>query len=213
MKKDFFKDHVIVCCGTLSPEINRLKADGFLDAKKILFTKPGRHEVPQELESQLIDKINKAKEYSKKVIVIYGGRYCYINMKEPEKNIDNIIKNLGKEITRIKASHCIDVLAGKEERETIAHEVVGSESVWWLTPGWILYRNSVFQDWDKAMANENFPQHTGGAILLDSIGFWDEYSASHPEKILDFSDWMGIDIKPYTLSLDRFKKLLLEAIS
>jgi hypothetical protein len=212
MEKYSFRDCSIVACGTLSPEINRLKRDGFLDAKKIFFTKPGRHEVPQELESQLIDKINRAREHTEKTIVVYGGQYCYINIKEPEKNIDKIIKSLGEDISRVNASHCIDVLADKKEREKIAQDIAGSKKVWWLTPGWILFRSSVFQDWDNAMANENFPQHTGGAILLDGIGFWDEYSSSNPEKILDFSDWMGIDIIPYEITLDRFKKLLLEKI-
>ena len=32
---------------------------------------------------------------------------------------------------------------------------------------------------------------------------------ANPEKILEFSDEMGIDIKPYKISMDRFKKLLL----
>ena len=40
MKKQFFKDYVIVSCGTLSPELNYLKKSKFLDAKKILYTKP-----------------------------------------------------------------------------------------------------------------------------------------------------------------------------
>ena len=104
------------------------------------------------------------------------------------------------------------MLAGEEERENIANTIANDKKVWWLTPGWILYKKFVFQDWDKAMANENFPMHTGGAILLDSIGFWDKYSNSNPEKILEFSDWMGIQIQPYKISLDRFKKLLLEKI-
>jgi len=61
MKKKSFKDYAVVSCGTLSPELNYLKKSNFLDAKKILFTKPGRHEVPSELEEQLIKKINGAK--------------------------------------------------------------------------------------------------------------------------------------------------------
>ena len=81
----------------------------------------------------------------------------------------------------------------------------GGQKVWWLTPGWIIYRNLVFQDWDKGKANENFPQHTGGAILLDGIGFWEKYSEEQPEKVLEFSDWMGIEIRPYEITLDRLK--------
>ncbi|MBA7486359.1 hypothetical protein ES707_21917 [subsurface metagenome] len=212
MKKQSFKDYVIVSCGTLTPELNYLKNSKFLDAKKILYTKPGRHEDPRELESQLTNKINIAKKYSENIIVVYGGKYCYINIKEPYKTIDKIIKDRGENISRINSSHCIDMLASEKERENIANTIANGEKVWWLTPGWVLYRNYVFQDWDKAMANENFPKHTGGAILLDGIGFWEKYSADHPEKVLEFSDWMGIQIQPYKISLNRYKDLLLEKI-
>ena len=212
MEKKSFKNHVIVSCGTLFPELNYLKKIKFLDARKILYTKPGRHEVPVELERQLIKKINLAKKYSNKIIVIYGGKYCYINIKEPYRSIDEIIISQGNEIQRINASHCIDMLASEKQREKIAIEVANDKKIYWLSPGWLLYRHSVFQDWDRAMANENFPQHTGGAILLDGIGFWDKYSAAHPEKILEFSDWMGIQIQPYKISLDHFKNLLLDRI-
>jgi hypothetical protein len=210
MEKQYFKNYAIVSCGTLAPELNYLKKSGFLDTYRIFYTKPGRHEVPLELESQLIEKINLAKKISENIIVVYGGKYCYINIKEPGKSIDEIIKRQGKNIRRINASHCIDMLASKEERSEIAKKLSGGEKVFWLTPGWILYKKYVFQDWDKAMANENFPIHSGGAILLDGIGFWDNISNSNPEKILEFSDWMGIQIQPYSISLKRFKNLLLE---
>ena len=189
-----------------------LRKNNFLDARKVLFTKPGRHEDPIELESQLIDKINLARKYSENIIVVYGGKYCYINIKNPNRTVDDLIKLQSKNISRINASYCIDMLADEKEREKIANSIAYGEKFWWLTPGWILHRHDVFQDWDKAMANENFPKHTGGAILLDGIGFWEKYVESHPEKILEFSDWMGIQIQPYKVSLDRFKKLLLEKI-
>lgn len=207
-----FEDHAIIACGTLSPEINYLIKSNFLKAKKILFTKPGRHEVPKELEEELIRKIGIAKKYTDKIVVVYGGKFCYINVKDTFKTIDTIVYEQGRGISRINASHCIDMLAGEKEREKIAGEIADSKKVWWLTPGWILYRYNVFQDWDKALANENFPKHTGGAILLDAIGFWGDYCEKNPEKVLDFSDWMGIDIKPYDISLDRFKKLLQESL-
>jgi len=47
---------------------------------------------------------------------------------------------------------------------------------------------------------------------LDAVGIFDEYSQNSPEKILEFSDWMNLDIEPYKVSLDRFKNLLLECI-
>jgi hypothetical protein len=61
------------------------------------------------------------------------------------------------------------------------------------------------------MANENFPRHTGGAIVLDGIGYVAKYMAEKPEEFIVYSDWMGIPIQPYPISLDRFKSLLLEA--
>jgi len=205
-----FKDYAIVSCGTLAPELNYLRKQGFLDAKKIVYTKPGRHEVLKELESQLIEKINTAKEETKKIIVVYGGKFCYVNVDDPYRTIDTIIQEQrrGISISRINATHCMDMLASESQREQIS----GGQKVWWLTPGWIIYRNHVFQDWDKGKANENFPQHTGGAVLLDGIDFWDKYCQKHPEKILEFSDWMGIEIRPHKITLDRLKNLLASCV-
>jgi hypothetical protein len=206
-----FRDYVIVSCGTLAPELNYLAKQGFLDARKILYTTPGRHEVLKELESQLIQKINNAKKLSKKIIVIYGGKFCYVNLDDPYRTVDTIIQEqgVGISISRINATHCIDMLANESQREQISE----GKKIWWLTPGWVIYRNHVFQDWDKGKANENFPQHTGGAVLLDGIGFWERFSEEHPEKILEFSDWMGIEIRPHKITLDRLKGLLWDCIA
>jgi len=203
-----FRDYAIVSCGTLNLELNYLKESGFLDARKILYTKPGRHEIPRELEEQLVRQIGNAKRYSQRIIVVYGGKFCYINADDPYRTIDRIIEEQGPGVSRIKATHCMDMLASAEERERISE----GKDVYWLTPGWLKYRRYVFQDWDKGLANENFPKHTGGAIMLDGIGFWDEYAEKYPEEILDFSDWMGISLEPYTISLDRLKGLLLDQI-
>ena len=205
-----FKGYVIVACGTLALELNYLKKQGFLDARKILYTTPGRHEVLKELESQLIEKINLAKQHSKKIIIVYGGKFCYVNVDDPYTTMDTMIREqeTGSTISRINATHCMDMLASESQRDEISE----GRKTWWLTPGWIVYRNYVFQDWDKGKANENFPQHTGGAVLLDAIGFWERYSEEHPEKILEFSDWMGIEIKPHKITLDRLKRLLWNCI-
>jgi hypothetical protein len=65
--------------------------------------------------------------------------------------------------------------------------------------GLVKYSKQVFKGWDKGLANENFPRHTGGAIVLDGIGFMDAYMAEHPEDLLEYSDWMGIPIQPYSI--------------
>jgi hypothetical protein len=207
VEPDLFLKHCsIVACGTLSLELNYLRKSGFLAGSRIEYTKPGRHEVPRELEQQLVERIGKAKSRSEAVIVVYGGKFCFIDLNDPGRTIDRVIEEQGENIARINATHCVDMLAGSEEREAIR----GGEKVFWLTPGWIIHRDYVFQDWDKGKANETFPQHTGGAVLLDSVGFWEDYSLRRPEKLLDFSDWMGIPIHPRKIDLSRFKRLLIE---
>jgi len=74
------------------------------------------------------------------------------------------------------------------------------------------FRHHVYQGWDRGLANENFPKHTGGAIILDAVGFFDQVMADNPEEILEFSDWMGIPIESYRVPLDRFKGLLIAEV-
>jgi hypothetical protein len=211
MDKPPFSDIAIVSCGTLSLELNQLKQNGFLDTEHLLYTTPGLHEDIAELEKQLVSKIAVAKTKAPNVLVVYGGKFCYVNVDQPTRTMQTIVAEQGTNVARIDATHCMDMLAGKDERETIAAELAGEEKVWWMTPGWIKFRHKVFKDWDKAMANENFPRHTGGAIVLDGIGFVDQYIADDPEAFLAYSDWMGIPIQPYPISLDRFKGLLVDA--
>ena len=208
-RNSLFQDYAVVACGTLNMELNYLKDSGFLDVRKILYTKPGRHEIPRELESQMLRQIGNAKKYASKIIVVYGGKFCYVNVNEPFHTIDKIIDEqggAGVKISRINATHCIDMLADKEERERISQ----GKDYYWLTPGWMKYRHFVYQGWDKGLANENFPKHTGGAIMLDAVGYYNRLVENHPEEILEFSDWMGIPLQAHTTSLDRLKNLLLD---
>ncbi len=211
MPNQSFADIAIVSCGTLSLELNHLKKEGFLDAEHIFYTTPGLHQDIPELEKQLVGRINKAKEKTDKVLVVYGGKFCYVNVDQPTRLMQTIIQEQGPGVARIQATHCMDMLASEAEREAIAQEVAGGEPVWWMTSGWIKFRQQVFAGWDQGLANENFPKHTGGAIVLDGVGYLDQYMAEHPEEFLEYSDWMGIPIIPHPISLDRFKKLLLEA--
>lgn len=205
-----FHDMAIVSCGTVSLELNYLKQKGFLDTEHISFTTPGLHEDVKELERQLVSRIQKAQQVVDKVIVVYGGKFCYINADQPTRTMQTIIEEQGPKVARIKATHCMDMVASEDEREQVAQEVAGGEKVWWMTPGWIKFRHQVFKGWDKGLANENFPRHTGGAVVLDSLGYVEQYMAEKPEEFLEYSDWMGIPIQPYPVTLDRFKSLLTE---
>ena len=123
--------------------------------------------------------------------------------------MEKIIDEQGPEVARIDATHCMDMMASEAEREQTAN----GEAIWWMTPGWIKFRHQVFKGWDKGIANENFPRHTGGAVVLDAIGYLDEYMEEHPEELLEYSDWMGIPIQGHAVTLDRFKSLLADALN
>ncbi|MCF8033149.1 MAG: DUF1638 domain-containing protein [Desulfarculaceae bacterium] len=203
-----FSRAAIVACGTLSPELNHLKAEGFLNAGKIVYTKPGLHQDCPELERQLGEAVDRVKDDFDRVIVVYGAKYCYVNANNPTRTMADVIGELGPKVKRVQATHCMDMVASEAERE----ELGGGQKVWWMTPGWVKYRHKVFEGWDKGIANENFPRHTGGALVLDGVGLCDEYLNEHPEEILDYSDWMGIPLQGVPVSLDRFKALLTEAL-
>jgi hypothetical protein len=208
MDRVSFSDIAVVACGTMSLELNLLKKEGFLDTDHLFLTTPGLHEDIRELERQLVEAIQKAKQRVNRVLVVYGGKFCYVNANEPMRTMKTIIEEQGPGVARIDATHCMDMIASEQEREAIAREMAGGEKVWWMVPGWIKFRYKVFKGWDKGLANENFPRHTGGAIVLDGIGYVDEYTAEKPEEFLEYSDWMGIPIQGCPLSLDRFKSLL-----
>lgn len=87
-----FSDIVIVSCGTLSLESAHLKKDGFLDTEHLFFTTPGLHEDPSELERQLIQRIIKAREKVDKVLVVYGGKFCYVNVDNSARTMQKIIE-------------------------------------------------------------------------------------------------------------------------
>jgi hypothetical protein len=121
-----------------------------------------------------------------------------------------LIAEQGPGVARIAATHCMDMLASESRRTRIAAELAGGEPVWWMTPGWVKFRKQVFKGWDKGLANENFPRHSGGAIVLDAIGYLDRYMEENPEAFLEYCDWMGIPMQACPAGLERFKSLLVE---
>jgi len=98
------------------------------------------------------------------------------------------------------------MLASREEREQIS----GSQKVYWLTPGWLRHWNYIFKDWDAGKFNEMFPRHDK-AIVLDSLGYYDQLMIESPERILQISDMMNLPLESHSVSLDRLKELLVAA--
>ena len=201
-----FKNISVVSCGTLRPELAKLTEEGFLNAERVLYTTPGLHEIPRDLEDQLVRRVEKAREFADKVIVVYGDR-GFVDSKDYFRSIDTVLEELGGQIARVNAHNCIDMLASDDDRERYAQ----GKRIYWLVPGWIEFRKNVFLEWDDGKANETFPANDA-AVLLDSVGYYEKLAAEDPEKLLAFSDWMGIHIEPLEITLDRFKGLLEDCV-
>ena len=201
-----FKGYSIVSCGVMRPELKYLEEEGWLDVDHIYFTGPGLHDKPRLLESQLRKQLEKATAESERVIVLYGKR-CYLDMSAPEKTVESIMSEYGPGVTRLQAANCFDFLASNEERRKMYED----QEPYWLTPGWFAYWKGIFADWDDGLKNETFPKH-GKACLLCPLDTFNDVAMNDPEKIFEFSDWMGVPIEPQPVSLDRLKTLLLEQL-
>jgi hypothetical protein len=205
-----FQGYALVACATLRHELRYLREAGFLDVDRVLYTGPGLHTKPNELERQLTRQLQRAKESSPRVIVVYGSR-CYIGDDDPTRTIDDIIGSA--RVSRIAADGCIDMLCAAEERERIAE----GENIFWMSPGWIENWKRIYQrylGWDAADANMNFPGFYRKAIFLDPqpLGMFDDWIEHSPERILEFSDWTQLVVDRHPVTLDRLSNLLLQCI-
>ncbi len=213
MKKRTMKHDActIVSCGILRRELSYLREQGSLDAERILYTGPGLHTKPEELEKQLTRQLARARETSDNVVVVYGDK-CYIDSNKPEMTIDSIVSRAGAR--RVRAESCIDMLCDRDCRR----EISGGENVLWLTPGWLEHWKRIWQQylgWDAADANMNFPGFYSRAVFLDPepLGVFDDLTVNRPELILEFSDWTRLSVESRPISLDRLNALLQECIA
>ncbi len=214
MPHSTFKDCCIISCGMLHPEMTYLIESGFLNPRRILFTAPGLHALPDRLEEHLLKRLAKAQEWcpDHKIIVVYGKR-CYINADEPLKRVDSILQAVGQGIVRVQGDYGYDMLAGFEDRQRISGQ--RQDKILWFTPGWLKNWKVVYQryfGWDSADANANFPGFYDRIIVLDSLGLAEEYMIQNAEEILELFDWTGLEVEFQPISLDRFKRLLLDSL-
>ena len=210
-----FQDHCIVSCGMLHPEMTHLMESGFLNPRRILFAPPGLHALPDKLEEHLVKRLSQAKQWcpDHKIIVAYGKK-CYISTDEPLKRVDSILQAHGQGIVRVQGDYGYDMLAGFGDRQRISGG--RQDKILWFTLGWLKSWKTVYQTyfgWDRADANANFPGFYDKIIVLDGLGFGDEYMAEHAEEILELFDWTGLEVEFQKISLDRLKELLLECLA
>jgi hypothetical protein len=173
------------------------------------------HAVPDRLEEHLLKRLDQARDWcpDHKIIVAYG-RKCYTSTDEPLKRVDSILQAHGRGIVRVQGEYGYDMLAGLEDRQRISG---GKENrVLWFTPGWLGSWRTVYQSyfgWDEADANANFPGFYDKVIVLDSLGVADGYMSEHAEEVLELFDWTGLEIEFQSITLERFKGLLVDSLS
>jgi len=215
MTRSAFEDRCIISCGMLQPEIKHLMDTGFLNPRRILFTPPGLHALPDKLEEHLLKRLEQAKEEcpDHKIIVVYGKK-CHISADEPRKRVDSILQTAGQGIVRVQGDYGYDMLAGFEDRQRISEG--RQDKILWFTIAWLKHWKLVYQryfGWDSADANANFPGFYDKIIVLDSLGVAEEYMTEHAEEILNLFDWAGLEVEFHPITLDRFKGLLADSLS
>jgi hypothetical protein len=210
-----FEDRCIISCGMLHPEMTHLVDSGFLNPRRILFTPPGLHALPDRLEEHLLSRLAQAREWcpDHQIIVVYGKK-CYISTDEPLKRVDSILQAHGQGIVRVQGDYGYDMVAGFEDRQRISEG--RQDKILWFTPGWLKSWKTVYQKyfgWDEADANANFPGFYDKIIVLDSLGATEAYTTQHAEEILELFDWTGLEVELRPITLDRFKRLLVDSLS
>jgi hypothetical protein len=70
-------------------ELRHLRDAVFLDTNHLILTTPGLHEDPRELERQLVQRIDEAKKKAEEVLVVYGGKFCYVSANEPANHAED----------------------------------------------------------------------------------------------------------------------------
>jgi len=210
-----FTDRCIISCGMLHPELTHLIEIGFLNPRRILFTPPGLHALPDRLEEHLFRRLAQARERcpDQKIVVVYGKK-CDVNPDEPLKRVDTILQEAGHEIVRVQGDYGYDMLASFEDRQRISGG--RQDKILWFTPAWLRQWQAIYQKyfgWDSADANANFPGFYDKIIVLDSLGLAEEYMTQHAEEILELFDWTGLEVELHPITLDRFSGLLTDALS
>lgn len=196
----------IVSCGSFREDLEALHAEGALEGVEVFYTEPCLKERPRKLEELLKRKIEEAKSAADRMLVVYGDG-CFVDTSDFSRGIDSLISETGIEYERIRRHSCIEMMLSEEEKEALS----GGAKVYWMMPAWVEHRDEVFEEWDLGKRNQTFPQNDL-AIVVDSRGFYERLLEEEPEKILDFSDWMGIPLDARPITLDRFRGLLLAAL-
>ena len=83
VEKRSFRDHCLVACAILQPELSRLQEEGFLDAKQVYYIPAGLHIKTECLEERLTAQLQKALENCPPSCLPPGIRQLYHSANRP----------------------------------------------------------------------------------------------------------------------------------
>ena len=192
----------IVSCGSFKEILENLQGEGVLDGIEIIYTEPCLKERPRKLEELLKQRIEGIKGKVDRILVIYGDG-CFVDTSDFSRGIDSLIGDTGIDYERIREHSCIEMLLSDGDKESLSEGM----KIYWMMPAWVEYKDEVFEEWDVGKRNQTFPQNDM-ALIADSRGFYAKLLEEDPEKLLDFSAWMGIPLDARAVTLDRFRELL-----
>jgi hypothetical protein len=88
-------DRCIISCGMFHPELTHLVETGFLNPRRILFTPPGLHALPEKLEEHLLRRLAQVREScpDHEIIVVYGKK-CHASTDEPRRRVHSILEEV-----------------------------------------------------------------------------------------------------------------------
>ena len=193
---------LIISCGILREEIQKLKQQNKLD-NKVIFLDAGLHAIYSELEKAITATLEKhAKNAPNGVVVIYGDM-CHPRIKKIIKQHKNAVK--------VDALNCIDCLLGGHKNLI---KTDPKYDHFYLSPGWMpsnLKKTKYFKqifDWNKEGIKELF-QDLKGLIIIDSLDNLDQLESD----VEEFSLFSGLEVKKTKhVGLDGLKAVIEEAI-
>lgn len=186
----------IVACGSLKPEIEKLLAQGDLDAD-VIFLDSHLHESPEHLEITLQQVLPKCMaECSRGVVVVYGD-YCL----GFQKSMKDFVAAHGA--VKVDALNCIDcLLSGHGATLKLDPE----HKKFFLTPGFLDFSLGLLAE-PRERVREMFSS-LDGIILVESLEPFD------PQKVQALSEQTGLPVQETLhVGVDGVKAVLEEAIA
>jgi len=184
-----------VVCSILSLEIEKVMKELGLN-NSIRYIPAALHTDLEKLKNALTDNLDELKRSGDQGALVIGTK-CH-----PE--IRKIAENYGSRI--MCGSNCIELLLGEEKMNELDKEC----NTFYMTSGWLRLWREIFcqsvMGWDPVDARINFGRYE--RILLLDAGLA-EFS---DEDIFDFFEFTQVPIETYPITLDHFKKKMLEIL-